>query len=171
MACHCYDLLRMFMGEIVQVAAFCNTLTFKYRVEDAATTLVRFESGAHATVDTFFCVPDAAGRSRLELYGNKGSILAEGTIGQTPGGDMVAYLSPQAKGYDAQQEKASLDVKPRKIAAKPYNTYTAEIEALSDCILKDKPVAVNGLDDSLVTLKVIEAAYRSAKTGKVQRVK
>ena len=171
MACHCYDLLRMFMGEVVEVVAFCNTLTFKYKVEDSATTMLRFESGAHAVVDTFFNVPDSAGQDRLELYGNKGSIQAQGTIGQLPGGEMVAYLSPAAKEYDAQQDKTSLDVRRRKIQAKPYNTYTAEIEALSNCILKDRPVQVNALEDSIIVLKVIEAAYRSAKSGKVEKVK
>ena len=60
MACHCYDLLRMFIGEVQEVAAFCDRLTFKYKVEDSATTMLRFKSGAHATVDTFFCVPDSS---------------------------------------------------------------------------------------------------------------
>lgn len=171
MACHCYDLLRMFMGEVKEVAAFCDTLTFKYKVEDSATTMLRFESGAHAVVDAFFNVPDAAGQDRLELYGNKGSIQAQGTIGQLPGGEMTAQLSPAGKDYDPQQDKASLDVKQRTIQAKPYNTYTAEIEALSKCILKDLPVEVNTLDDSILVMKIIEAAYRSAKSGKVEKVK
>ncbi len=170
MACHCYDLLRMFIGEPKEVIAFCDTLTFSYKVEDSATTMLRFKSGAHAVVDTFFCVPDSSVESRLEIYGNKGSILAKGTIGQMPGGEMVANLSPKAAQYDAQQERDSLDVKARRITAKPYNTYTAEIEALSRCILKDEPVTVNTLDDSLAVMKIIEAAYRSAKTGKVEKL-
>ncbi len=171
MACHCYDLLRMFIGEVKEVAAFCDTLTFNYKVEDAATTLLRFENGAHATVDTFFCVPDSSVESRLEIYGNQGSILATGTIGQTPGGEMVANLSPKAKRYDASQQRDSLNVKPRKVTAKPYNTYAAEVEALSRCIQKDEPATVNTLDDSIITMKIIEAAYRSAKSGKVEKVK
>ena len=171
MACHCYDLLRMYMGEVKEVVAFCDTLTFKYKVEDSATTMLRFESGAHAVVDAFFNVPDAAGQDRLELYGNKGSIQAQGTIGQLPGGEMTAQLSPAGKDYDPQQDKASLDVKQKTLQAKPYNTYTAEIEALSKCILKDLPVEVNTLEDSIIVMKIIEAAYRSAKSGKVEKVK
>ena len=171
MACHCYDLLRMFMGEIVEVVAFCDTLTFDYKVEDSSTTLLRFESGAHGVVDAFFNVPDAAGQDRLELYGNKGSIQAQATIGQLPGGEMGAYISPKAKGYDPQQDKDALEVKVQRIEAKPYNTYTAEIEALSTAILENKPIEINTLEDSIITLKVIEAAYRSARSGKAEKVK
>jgi len=170
MACHCYDLLRMFMGEITEVVAFTDTLTFRYPVEDSATTLLRCGRGAHGVVDTFFNVPDAAGQDRLEVYGNKGSIQAQGTIGQLPGGEMVAYLSPAAKDYDPKQDKLSLNVRVRKIKAKPVNTYGAEVDYLSTCILKDREPEINTLEDSLQLLKIIEAAYKSAKTGRAQKV-
>jgi len=173
MACHCYDILRMLMGEIVEVSAFCDTLTFKYKVEDSATTLLRFESGAHGVVDTFFNVPDAAGQDRLEVYGNKGSIQAEGTIGQMPDGKMVAYVSEAAKDYDPQQEKSSLEVSVKKIKATSpkKNTYAGEIDYLSECILSDTEPEINTVEDSVQVFKIIEAAYKSAKTGRAQKVR
>lgn len=167
MATHCYDLLRLYMGKITEVFAFTNTQTFRYPVEDSSTTLLRFESGAHGVVDCFFNVPDAAGQDRLELYGNKGSVLAEGTIGQTGGGHMVAYLSSDAKAYDPQQSKTSLDVKVQEIAAKEVNPYTAEVEYLSDCILKDVEPTMNTGEEGLEIVRIVEAAYESGQTGKV----
>lgn len=167
MATHCYDLLRLYMGRIKEVFAFTNTQTFHYPVEDSSTTLLRFESGAHGVVDCFFNVPDAAGQDRLELYGNKGSILAEGTIGQTGGGHMVAYLSSDAKAYDPQQSKTSLDVEVQEISAEEVNPYTAEVEYLSDCILKDVEPTVNTGEDGLEIMRIVEAAYESGRTGKV----
>lgn len=167
MATHCYDLLRLYMGRIMEVFAFTDTQTFRYPVEDSSTTLLRFESGAHGVVDCFFNVPDAAGQDRLELYGNKGSVLAEGTIGQTGGGRMVAYLSSDAKAYDPQQSKTSLDVKVQEIAAKEVNPYTAEVEYLSDCILKDVEPTMNTGEEGLEIVRIVEAAYESGQTGKV----
>lgn len=166
MATHCYDLLQYIIGSrITEVFAFTDTLTFKYPVEDSSTTLLRFENGAQASVDAFFNVPDAAGQARLELYGNKGSIQAEGTIGQSPNGKMVAYLSDDAKGYDASQSKTSLDVNVREVTAEPVNMYAAEMDYLSKCIESGKAPEWCTGEEGLYILKVAKAAYESARTG------
>jgi len=67
--------------------------------------ILRFENGAEGVVDSCFSVSDASSKHRLEIYGTRGSILTEGTIGQMPGGEMWAYLEKETKSYDAQQER------------------------------------------------------------------
>ncbi|MHB1190653.1 MAG: Gfo/Idh/MocA family protein [Armatimonadota bacterium] len=167
MATHSYDLLQHIIGsKITEVFAFTDTLTFRYPVEDSSTTLLRFENGAHAVVEAFFNIPDAAGQGKLELYGNKGSIQAEGTIGQMPTGKMVAYLSDDSKGYDPQQEKTSLDVKIQEIESIPVNIYAAELDYLSGCIEAGTPPAFCTGEEGLHILKVARAAYESARTGR-----
>ena len=47
-----------------------------YRSEDSSTTLLEFKSGAQASVDCLYCIPDEASRTRLEVYGSQGSILS-----------------------------------------------------------------------------------------------
>jgi predicted dehydrogenase len=170
LASHCYDLLEMYIGPIRSVMALVNTQTFQYAVEDSSTTLLEFESGAHGIADCFFNVPDGSALSRLELYGNKGSILLEGTIGQAPGGRMIAYLSDEAKDYDPMQNAASLDVEKREITVEPKNMYTAEIEHLSDCILNDTEPQINRLEHGLGILSTVMAAYESGRTGKKVRL-
>jgi len=166
MATHCYDLLQYIIGSrIAEVFAFTDTLTHNYPVDDSSTTLLRFENGAQAVVDAFFNVPDAAGQARLEVYGNKGSIIGEGTIGQGSGGEMVAYLGDSAAEYDPQQARESLDVNARKIEYTPVNTYAAEMDYLSRCIESDNPPTVNTGEDGLQILKVALAAYESSRTG------
>ncbi|MFH1008610.1 MAG: Gfo/Idh/MocA family oxidoreductase [Candidatus Latescibacterota bacterium] len=165
LASHCYDLLDMIIGPIQSVSALVNTQTFQYAVEDSSTTLLQFASGAHGIADCFFNVPDGSALSRLELYGNKGSILLEGTIGQAPGGRMIAYLSDEAKDYDPMQNSASLDVEKREITVAPKNMYTSEIAYLSDCILSDTKPQINGLEHGLGILKTVMAAYESGRTG------
>lgn len=171
MATHCYDLLQYIIGShITEVAAFTNTLTHEYAVDDSSTTLLRFANGAQATVEAFFNVPDSAGQGRLEIYGNKGSIQAEGTVGQMPAGKMVAYLSDDSKGYDPQQSKESLDVAVREITGQPANMYAREVDYLSECIQSGTAPAFNTGEDGLHILKVAKAAYESSKTGRTVSV-
>lgn len=171
MATHLYDLMEYIIGSrIAEVSAFTGTLTFHYPVEDSSTTLVRFENGAHGVADAFFNVPDSAGQDRLEVYGNKGSIQAEGTIGQMPGGRMVAYLSDDSAGYDPQQSKESLSVAVREVTAEPINMYAAELDEVSSAIESGAPLRMNNGEEGLHVLAVAHAAYESSKTGRTVRV-
>lgn len=167
MATHCYDLLEFVIGsQIREVFAFTDTLTHQYPVDDSSTTLLRFANGAHGVVDAFFNVPDSAGQDRLEVYGNKGSIQAEGTIGQMPTGKMFAYLSDDTRGYDPQQSKESLDVKVREIKREPVNMYAAEMDYLSSCVESGQAPTVNTGEHGLHILEVALAAYESGRTGR-----
>jgi len=165
MATHLYDLLQDMLGPITEVFAYCNSVAHDYPVEDSATTLLRFDNGVHAAVDTFFNIPDTAVFSRLELYGTAGSILAEGTIGQTPGGSMAAFIGDQSKGYDAMQSHDGQDVVRKRVRAKPVNMYAAEIDELSECIIRKRPPTISTGRDGLRIARITEAAYESARTG------
>ena len=107
LAGHCLDLLEMFFGPVTAVSCMINRTVQRYPAEDSGAVLARFRNGAMATVDTFFCIPDHSSKNRLELYGSRGSILAQGTVGQGEAGEMVAFLEGDAKGYDAQQAHAA----------------------------------------------------------------
>jgi predicted dehydrogenase len=149
LAGHCLDLLEMFFGPIVSVSSMIGNTVHNYSTEDSGVTLARFRNGATATVDTLFCMPDVASKNRLELYGTGGSILAEGTIGQGSGGEMVAWL-----------EKGK-----RVIAPRPVNTYRAEIEAFSAAILEGRDTKESA-EAGLRSQVVLEACYESARRKK-----
>lgn len=100
---HCIDVLEIVIdSKVKEVSCFTNTLVHRYPVKDTAMAILRFENGAEGVVDSCFSVSDASSKHRLEIYGTRGSIFAEGTIGQTPGGEMWAYLEKETKSYDAQ---------------------------------------------------------------------
>ena len=168
MASHIYDLFQYILGSpIVQVMAMCENVAHEYPVEDSATTLARFENGCQGIIDTFFNIPDEACPRVMEIYGTSGSILAEGTIGQG-GGCMRECLMGEVGGYDADQARTDetggfTDVEPGE-----YNMYRAEVEAFSQAILDDRPIEMNSLADGVQIMRIVGAAYRSAKTG--QRV-
>ena len=159
---HCLDLLEMFFGPIRKVNCAINRRIHKYKSEDSAVVLARFQNGALATVDACFCIPDNSSKNRLELYGSKGSILAQGTIGQGAAGEMTAFLENAGKGYDARQARAA--AKGLVIAPPPVNLYQAEIEAFSQDLLDGrdtKDSALAGLRSQIV----LAACYESARTG------
>lgn len=164
---HCIDLLEMFFGPVSKVSCFTNSTVHDYESEDSATALLFFENGALATVDTFFCIPDASSKNVLELYGSQGSILARGTIGQGPAGEMVAFLEGRGKSYDARQARG--EDGGMVIAPAPVNTYKAEIEEFSQAIIDDRDSLIDaGL--GLRSQKVLAACYESAASGRAVEV-
>ncbi|HIE14967.1 TPA: Gfo/Idh/MocA family oxidoreductase, partial [Candidatus Bathyarchaeota archaeon] len=166
---HCIDLLRMMLGEATEVAAFTGTIVFKYPVEDSSVVALKFKSGAYGFIDNFFNIPDAAAQNRLELYGTKGAILADGTIGQESAGKLRVYLQIKEREYDAKQRREAVGMEMKEIAPQPVNIYQAEIEDLIRAIREDGE-PVNTGEEALKNQKIVLAAYESARTGKTVRI-
>ena len=118
-------------------------------------------------MDTFFCIPDDSSKNRLELYGSRGSILAQGTIGQESGGEMTTYLENDRKSWDAQQVRTKDGG--QKIPAKRVNIYQAEVEAFSQAIL-DGCDTTQLAQDGLRSQILLAACYQSARTGRQVKV-
>jgi predicted dehydrogenase len=169
MATHLYDLLEYFAGPIRRITALAGTLVQDYRSDDASTTLVEFASGAHGTIDAFYCIPDEASRTRLEIYGSRGAILAEGTIGQSSEGKVEGIFGLGDAGYDAGQAK---DVA-RQFNPIPFptvNPYTAECQYFAECVRKGTQPALNNAANALHIMDLVEKAYASAQNRQVMDV-
>jgi len=164
---HCIDLLEMFFGKVVRVSCFIHNTVHDYKSEDSAVAMLFFENGALATVDTFFCIPDTSSKNVLELYGSRGSILARGTIGQGPAGEMVAYLQADSSDYDAQQLRP--ETQGIIIAPEPVNTYQAEMEEFSQAIIDNRAPLISG-ELGWRSQKILAACYQSANSGKMVEV-
>ena len=162
MAIHTVDILRYMFGEVKEVASFNDTTVHKYPVEDSGIILLRFENGAYGVCDSFFNIPDEAAKGVLELYGTKGSLIAEGTISQVAGGKMLAYITKGEKGYDAQQKRAG--VMPVDIQAELKDMYQAEVEDFIDAI-ENHQKPMNSGEEALKNFEVVQAAYESQKRG------
>ena len=161
---HCLDTLEYILdSRVKELSCFTASLVQDYPAEDSALLSVKFANGALGMVDAFFSIPDNSSKNRLEIYGSRGSILAEGTIGQLPTGKATAYLEKETKGYAAEQkreESTAEEIKPSLI-----NGYQREIEAIAEAIEKDSEPPISG-EDGLWSQKAVLAAYKSAKTGK-----
>jgi len=163
MGVHCIDLIQYVTGgKAKKVAALTGTNTFNYEVEDSASVIFEMDNGAYAYVDSNFNIPDAAAKCRFEIYGTKGSMLAEGTISQVEGGTLDVVLSDDSLGYDAKQDR--VDVAPVKVNVEFGNMYTKEIDSFCKSILNNSDAEVP-IEDALKVQKIVEAAYKSSDNG------
>lgn len=121
-------------------------------VEETAAVLLRFPRGRLATFVVSF---GAARVSRLELVGTKGRVSLD-----------PAYEYSEA----LKQVKIIGEGKPEEKVFMHTDQFGGEIEAFSRCILEDKepePSAEEGLAD----LRVIDAIFASAESGRSIRLK
>ncbi len=163
---HCIDLLRYISGlEVTEVAGLCGNQIFKYDVEDAGSVVMRFENGALGYVDANFNIPDSAAKCKLEFYGTKGSIFAEGTLSQVEGGKIEVLCADSSLGYDANQNRN--DVVPMEVSVEFGNMYTKEIEAFGKAVAGEGDVPITA-KDAILSQKIVEAAYNSSKNKKYQ---
>ena len=163
MGVHCIDLIQYVLGSKVRsVTAFCDTLSFRYEVEDSATVLMRLENGTHCAVHSNFNIPDSACASRLHIFGEGGQLLAEQILDQVDGGTLDARFVRQ-DAYDAQQDKNLLECV--DIPVEFGNMYTREIDSFSRSLLTGAPLEVPA-QDAVDAQRIIEAAYRSSEEGR-----
>lgn len=162
MATHLLNLLEYFAGPIRRLTALTGNLVHSYRSEDASTILAEFRSGAHATIDCFWCIPDEASRTRLEIYGSAGAVLSEGTVGQSVGGTLEGIFGLGSAGYDAAQNKDVVR-QFKSLAFKKINPYQAECEYFAQCVLEGRAPEINGPAEALRMARLVDAAYEAAK--------
>ena len=162
MGIHVIDLIHYISGlKAVEVAAFNQTQTFGYEVDDSSNLIMKMDNGAVAYVDSNFNIPDAASVAKLEIYGTKGSIVATGTLAQDEVGDVKILISDDNLEYDASQQRGELV--PVSLEGTPLgNMYTKEVEGLCDAIINNSSVPVS-VESAIYDQKVIEAAYKSSE--------
>ena len=168
MGVHCIDLMQYVLGsKAKEVAAFHDTLSFSYEVEDSSMVMMRMENGCQCVVQSNFNIPDEASTWRVEFFGDKGRLMGQGVIGQVDGGTLDAMFLGDQGGYDAQQDHAG--GKSDTIEVEFGNTYTREIASFSDSILNGTPLEVPAAE-AVQVQKIMEAAYRSNDEGRIVRL-
>ncbi len=168
MGIHAIDLLQYLSGlKATEVAAFCETQSFNYKVDDSAAVIMKMDNGSLAYVDSNFNIPDAASVAKLEIYGTKGAIVATGTLAQAEVGNVSVYISEDV-GYDANQNRS--DNATQSLEGTPLgNMYTKEVEQFGNACINDTEVPVTA-ESAIYDQRIVEAAYASAKEKKFIKV-
>ena len=162
MGIHVIDLIHYITGlKATQVAAFNQTQTFNYEVDDSSNVIMKMDNGSVAYVDSNFNIPDAASVAKLEIYGTKGSIVARGTLAQEEVGNFDILISDDSLEYDASQSR--MELTPLSLEGTPLgNMYTKEIDGLCDAIIENTEVPVS-IESAIFDQKIVEAAYKSTE--------
>lgn len=164
MGIHCADLLQYISGlEAKEVCAFAGTQTFSYDADDSGMLLMKMNNGAIGMVDANFNIPDEAAKCKMEFYGTKGSMMAEGTISQIEAGSVEVFMSDDSKGYDAAQERSEL--KAVNLEVEFGNMYTKEVEAFGNAIINDTEPVITA-ESGVAVQNIIEKAYASSESKK-----
>ena len=161
MAIHSIDVIRYITGlEIKESTGFVGNQIFKYNADDGGAGVYKMENGALCVVESSFNIPDEVSVSRLEFYGTKGSMVAEGTLSQEEGGTLNVLALEQTGDYDAQQNRST--VEPIPVSVTFGNMYTKEIEAFGKAVLGEGEIPVTA-EDAILSQKAIEDIYRMEK--------
>jgi len=138
------------------VMAMVENVVYEYEgVEDTATAILHFDNGAVGVVDTSFGT--TAAQNLLEINGSERTLVAEGVLGQAPGGVLRVV-----EAYEGAEEYLRIESDCR-------NMYQEEIEAFAEAIINDTDPPMDG-EEGVWSQRVVEAVYQSAETGKLVRV-
>ena len=156
---HYVDLLRWCMGPPVEVTAVCSTQAHQIEVEDIALAIVRFASGAVATIlSSTAAFPGFP--QRLEITGTQGTVTVED--GRIVGRALAADANPVATseaGRSAAADPAAVDVA----------GHAAQLADLLDAVDTGREPAVTG-QDGRDALAIVLAVYESSRTGRPVRL-
>ncbi|MCK4590577.1 MAG: Gfo/Idh/MocA family oxidoreductase [Candidatus Latescibacteria bacterium] len=145
---HRLDVMVYLFGEVEKVSAFTETLHCGYRVEDSAVLSMKLANGMHGVANFNWNVGNSS--DEFEIYGTEGKILAR----PLEGGHLEIYRGKQLKVFE---------LPPPKI------THWGLVENLVQAVDQEIPLICSG-EDGVKTNLIMEAAYRSARSGKVEMV-
>jgi myo-inositol 2-dehydrogenase / D-chiro-inositol 1-dehydrogenase len=170
---HAIDLLRHFVGDVTEVAAFDARLVKRdLDVEDVAVAVLRFESGALGEVATSWSLAiDVGMRNTVELYGSKGTLFLEATS-RFPRVELYTEELPaELRGWVSPHLKLDA-AEPHDYGSWPPHVhhYKREIASyVSRWQQRQRPYGPS-FEDGRACLEVLLAGYRSAAGGTTVRL-
>ena len=166
---HWIDLFRWFLhDEVRQATGMVSHLQHHLDIEDNSFGIVKFRSGATATLDISYSVPKAYPAGRDLFIGLRGTL---GTASWSPawGGtaDEVFVVSDHPDFAGGPQTTLRIASQ----AADGYGGMSGRVylNQTVDAILDGRPPGITGMD-GLRAVEVVEAIYASAETGSVVTV-
>lgn len=155
-ASHNIDILQWLMGEVDSVYAKIDTMTHKINAEDLGMAILRFKSGAWATIQTTTCVFPKNLEGSVSIFGERASAKVGG----------IQMNEMQIWEFDDYRSEDGLY---HRYSTTPPNIYGfGHIKYMEDVIKTlngEKQPFVDGAE-GMMSLELILAMYKSALTGK-----
>src|SRR5579883_2803783 len=163
---HSIDLLQWFMGPVLSVSAYTDTLAHQMEAEDVAVAILRFANGALGTIAaTTGAYPGV--NTRIEVFGDKGSAIIEDDrlsylhLARDDDGKVGAYGVNARTARPAEQNSAVAQ-NPAALAA---TSHALQIADMMRAIREDGTPLVDGYAGRR-PVDIILAIYESARARK-----
>lgn len=153
---HIVDLMQHVVGPVRAVNGRVATMIHDIDVEDTATALVSFESGAMGVIESTSSIRPAL-KSRIELHGENGTIVANAQY------DQILFWDVKGVPEEAVEPNISLgDIDDPW--AYPQVRHRIQLQDMVDAIREDRDPVLTGAD-ARVSLAINLAIYESSRNG------
>jgi 1,5-anhydro-D-fructose reductase (1,5-anhydro-D-mannitol-forming) len=150
LAPHGLDLVHFLTGEpLAEIAALTQSRVQDYSVDDGAVLIGRTAGGVLAQMHVSYNCPEALPRRRLEVLGTRGQLVAENTMGQTPGG-AVSFI-----------DGATGESRPLPVADPLASPFARQMAAFGRAVSGGDASAFC-IERDLGLMRLLDRAYRSA---------
>lgn len=157
MGIHALDTARFLLGDPMPVSVYAKIGTHykDFDVDDTGVIIVEWDNGATSYIESGWWQPHSDGpEAATQLYGTQG-------FGQ--------LFPTQLELPNVKKQKVDLIKSGFKFPRKehcPQTMYDAQMAYFLNCVRTGSTPVPGGLE-GLVNMKVVDAAYKSSKTGKV----
>lgn len=166
---HAVDLLLHFLGRPVEVFGYASTLVHeRIEVEDLAAAVIRFESGAVATLlATTDAFPENS--TRLQVHGSTGSAFLQDQLLEFFHAD-DAHPEGEPRGFGGIGNQAAFEVTAQdRPGAAPvtelFSGHLAQYDDIIDAIRSGRPPGVTA-EEATNALALVRAVYVSQSLGR-----
>jgi predicted dehydrogenase len=160
MGIHALDTARFLLGDPQPVSVYARISTYykDFDVDDTGVIMVNWDNGAVSYIESGWWQPHSDGaEAATQLYGQQGFAQLFPTL----------LKLPDLENNRVETMKSGFKF-PRKEHC-PQSMYDAQMAHFIRSIT-DKTVPIPGGAEGLVNMKLVDAAYRSARTGKVTEI-
>lgn len=150
---HCIDLLRYLCGEVTAVTALIDTLAAPSPVDDTATLLLKLANGAQAVITSHWSTANFEPQQSngLEINGTLGTIQATPLSAKDSAGTLRLVTAAGVQDFS--------------VAPGGVRPHVALLIDFAHALASNTPAPIPG-EEGLAGLRVIEAAYQSAQSGR-----
>lgn len=160
MGIHAVDTVRFLLGDPHPVSVYARIGTYygDYDVDDTGVILVNWDNGVTSYLESGWWQPHADGpEASTQLYGTEGFAQLFPTYLKRPNRERTA-VEVIDSGFPKERDPHCLQ-----------SMYDRQLASFIACIQKDS-TPVPGAREGLVNMRVVDAAYESARTGQVVEI-